>query len=411
MEQTPDNPLLSSKPSDSGVTVALHPLVLLTASDQITRSRVRGDKQPVVGVLLGQQRGREITVEHAFAAALAPDNAGFDGEWLDTRVTQYRDVHKAPALDVVGWFALAPESGPLPELVPFQRHITSVYNDSAVFLAIHPTAFQQSSSTDRTLPLTVYESIQESENAKDESSMQVDGDDSSGLLFRTIPFTVETDEAEMIAINFVSKGAGSAASITDATSASKSDPAAEDKKGKKRATRSDTATKPTSQSTLQSALTSEEQDQIATLTTRLNSVKMLQSRLSLLNTFVRDLPPSYLSDPTLPITPESPSPDSLPHLRNLQSLLTTLSLLTPSSTSTETTTETANSAQQDARSAQRNDVLLSQLLNSLTKDVQGLQELGRTFQVVESGRATSKRNKGQSGSFMDDMLHDPMSVR
>jgi COP9 signalosome complex subunit 6 len=88
MEQTSDNPLLSSKPSDSGVTVALHPLVLLTASDQITRSRVRGDKQPVVGVLLGQQRGREITVEHAFAAALAPDNTGFDGEWLETRAQQ-----------------------------------------------------------------------------------------------------------------------------------------------------------------------------------------------------------------------------------------------------------------------------------------------------------------------------------
>jgi COP9 signalosome complex subunit 6 len=245
--------------------------------------------------------------------------------------------------------------------------------------------------------------------------MQVDGDDNSGLLFRTIPYTVETDEAEMIAINFVSKGAGSAAAITDATAASKSEPAAEDKKGKKRATRSETSTNDTRQSTLQSALTSEEQDQIATLTTRLNSVKMLQSRLSLLNTFVQNLPPSYLSDSTLPITPDSPSPDSLPHLRNLQSLLTTLSLLTPSSTPTSTSTSPTNNTttttQQDARSAQRNDVLLSSLLNSLTKDVQGLQELGRTFQLVENGRATSKRNKGQGGSFMDDILHDPMSVR
>ena len=88
MEQPDDNPLLSTKPSDSGINVALHPLVLLTASDQITRNRVRGSKQPTVGVLLGQQRGRQITVEHAFAAALTEGNNGFNGDWLEQRTVQ-----------------------------------------------------------------------------------------------------------------------------------------------------------------------------------------------------------------------------------------------------------------------------------------------------------------------------------
>lgn len=88
MEQPSDNPLVSSKPSDSGIHVALHPLVLLTASDQITRSRVRGDKIPVVGILLGQQRGREITVEHAFAAAVKEDYSGFKADWLEQRTEQ-----------------------------------------------------------------------------------------------------------------------------------------------------------------------------------------------------------------------------------------------------------------------------------------------------------------------------------
>jgi hypothetical protein len=90
MEQS-RNSLVSAKPSDSGTTVSLHPLVLLTATDQITRHRVRGETQPVVGILLGQQKGREITAEQAFAAALEKDGAGdfiFKQPWLENRSQQ-----------------------------------------------------------------------------------------------------------------------------------------------------------------------------------------------------------------------------------------------------------------------------------------------------------------------------------
>lgn len=90
MEQASENPLISSKPSDSGTTVSLHPLVLLTASDQITRHRVREETEPVVGVLLGQQKGREITAEHAFAAALVSESGkyAFNQQWLEQRTQQ-----------------------------------------------------------------------------------------------------------------------------------------------------------------------------------------------------------------------------------------------------------------------------------------------------------------------------------
>ena len=92
MAQPSDNPLLSSKPSDSGITVSLHPLVLLTASDQITRHRVRGVTDPVAGILLGQQDGRQITAEHAFAAGFDREEATgkliFKEPWLSERVQQ-----------------------------------------------------------------------------------------------------------------------------------------------------------------------------------------------------------------------------------------------------------------------------------------------------------------------------------
>lgn len=89
------NSLISSqKSSDSSLQVALHPLVLLTISDYITRHTLRNQKGPVVGALLGQQNGREITIEHAFECLLTE----VDGEtilnkpWFDERLQQSRFI-------------------------------------------------------------------------------------------------------------------------------------------------------------------------------------------------------------------------------------------------------------------------------------------------------------------------------
>jgi COP9 signalosome complex subunit 6 len=61
------NPLLSTqKTSDSGIQVALHPLTLLTISDYITRHTLRQQTGPIIGALLGQQNGRDISIEIAF---------------------------------------------------------------------------------------------------------------------------------------------------------------------------------------------------------------------------------------------------------------------------------------------------------------------------------------------------------
>lgn len=89
--ETPLNPLLSTqKSSDSGLQVALHPLVLLTISDYITRHTLRQQTGPIVGALLGQQNGREITIEHAFDCLLVE----VEGEiilnqaWFEERLQQ-----------------------------------------------------------------------------------------------------------------------------------------------------------------------------------------------------------------------------------------------------------------------------------------------------------------------------------
>ena len=65
MEASNSNALISAQKS-SQLQAVLHPLVLLTISDYITRHTLRQQGGPIIGALLGQQNGREITVEHAF---------------------------------------------------------------------------------------------------------------------------------------------------------------------------------------------------------------------------------------------------------------------------------------------------------------------------------------------------------
>jgi COP9 signalosome complex subunit 6 len=85
------NPLLSTqKSSDSGLQAALHPLVLLTISDYITRHTLRQQKGPIVGALLGQQNGREITIEHAFECLLVQGGreVNLNQAWFEDRLQQ-----------------------------------------------------------------------------------------------------------------------------------------------------------------------------------------------------------------------------------------------------------------------------------------------------------------------------------
>jgi hypothetical protein len=90
MAETSKNPLVSTaRASDNSSTVQLHPLVLLTISDCITRHTLRQQTGPVVGAIIGQQNGQEITMEVAFQAKLKANGAGdivLDAEWFNKRL-------------------------------------------------------------------------------------------------------------------------------------------------------------------------------------------------------------------------------------------------------------------------------------------------------------------------------------
>lgn len=90
MAENTGNPLIStSRASDTSPIVQLHPLVLLTISDCISRHTLRQQPGPVVGAILGAQNGQEVTMEVAFQAKLKSSDDGevtLDDEWFSKRL-------------------------------------------------------------------------------------------------------------------------------------------------------------------------------------------------------------------------------------------------------------------------------------------------------------------------------------
>lgn len=83
--------LLTSSAPDTSPLIALHPLVILTISDYVTRRILRNQQGPIIGAILGQQNGREITMEVAFegkAVVLSDGSVNFDEEWFKNRLEQ-----------------------------------------------------------------------------------------------------------------------------------------------------------------------------------------------------------------------------------------------------------------------------------------------------------------------------------
>ncbi|KAL3432119.1 signalosome subunit 6 [Aspergillus tetrazonus] len=370
--------ILSQKSSDSGLHIQLHPLALLTISDHITRHAARSQQGPIVGALLGQQTGREITVEHGFECVveIGPNGeAQLPNEWFVDRVKQFKDVHKVPALDLIGWWSTAPPSGPTTAHLPIHRQILQNHNESAIFLAFHPSQVQGASQSQGKLPLTVYESVYEGESVTENGkAMQVDGEEQLlNIRFRELPYTVETGEAEMIGIDTVARTARNAAAIETSTVAAPSSQVDSDKQEQQPANTE--------------LLSPEEEELIASLNTRLNAIRTLESRISLIKSYLSSISPSSEGQK------DSATKPDYTILRDINSLLSNLSLLTPHE-------QSAFSAE---TLAQNNDVSLVALLGQLSQSVNGMREVGKRTAIVNSVRRNRKQMGGQS-RYEDDIL-------
>ena len=237
MSPTSTSLLSTHKSPSSDIHINLHPLILLTISDYITRHTLRRQNTPIIGALIGQQNGRSISLEHAFECQTLQSNGQvlLHEDWFKDRLQQYKDVHLAPALDLVGWFTTAPVTGPEGVHVPLHQQILHTYNETAVLLAFHPSSVLEGAAVGGKLPLTIYESIYENNEGQ---GMEIDGVEAPlDLRFRELPYSVETGEAEMISVDFVARGGGNATAVNGAAKDTKGQASQKtlgqvDKKGK-----------------------------------------------------------------------------------------------------------------------------------------------------------------------------------
>ncbi|KAI6087920.1 hypothetical protein F4821DRAFT_234854 [Hypoxylon rubiginosum] len=387
------NPLISSqKSSDSGVQAVLHPLVLLTISDYITRHTLRAQEGPIVGAMIGQQNGREITIEHAFECATVEKdgNVVLQADWFAQRLDQMKIIHKSPQLDLVGWYTVLPKSGPTPSILPIHSWILSEHNESSLLLAFHPEEAVQHSAGSK-LPLTIYESNYEADEPKAEQGEDKemrDGDPPLKLKFRELPYSVETGEAEMISMDFVARGAGNATVVEprEQKKATTKSTAETDPKGKQLAKAPETQDK--DHEFQESVLSREDEEMVSALTAKANAIKMLQSRVNLLSTYLEQLPPSYLSpNNATNLAPGQHTTPSHTILRSIQALVNRLSLLVPSDTK----------AYELEMLSEANDVQLMELLNDVMQSVTEARDVGRKYGVVESAKSHSKKLDNPSG--------------
>uniref|UniRef100_A0A8H7NNZ2 COP9 signalosome complex subunit 6 n=1 Tax=Bionectria ochroleuca TaxID=29856 RepID=A0A8H7NNZ2_BIOOC len=391
------NPLISTQGS-SELQVILHPLVLLSISDYITRHTLRKQDGPLIGALLGQQNGREITIEHAFDVHTQPGAQASGGysihlDGFQKRYEQMKKVHQDRQLDFVGWYTLLPLSGPSPSILDLHRIFLSEYNESAILLAFHPDQVL-SHSAGGTLPLTIYESnweVEGSGKAAPDSTEDRNMDDAevaAQIRFRELHYSVETDETEMISMNYVAGGGGSAA-VNTPKEEKPSRSIETNSKGKRRIVENEAEEEKSGDE----ALTREEEEIIAALTAKANAIKMLQSRIQLIGSYLAKLPPSFVNgepsdDDSMDVDSTVPS---LPVLRQIQALISRLDLIIPLD---------KESFEQEFIQ-QVNDVNLTELLNNIMQSTTQAREVGKKFGVVEHAKPTNRRGdfETQAGPY------------
>lgn len=301
-----------------------------------------------------------------------------------------KDVHKVPALDLVGWYTLLPTSGPQPNILPIHQQILSLYNESAILLGFHPTAVLAQESAGGKLPLTIYESNYEADDSSAESGEDKemkDGEPQLALKFKELPYSVETGEAEMISVDFVARGGGNATAVDGTAKQPTAKIADQTNKGKGKAKKSeDKDTKGEDQH----ILSQEDEELIASLTAKANAIKMLHARINLIAIYLQNLPPSYISNTT---SSDSESDDKkytpVNHaiLRSIQALLSRLSLLIPAD----------SAAFERELMSEQNDVNLVSLLSSITQSVKDVREAGRKSGIIDNAKAMKGKQSDRTG--------------
>ncbi|KAI8075409.1 putative COP9 signalosome, subunit CSN6 [Gilbertella persicaria] len=196
--EEPNNSIVLDIPSSSGLSISVHPLVLLNISDHYTRTKLQNpsiiEHGKMYGALLASQSGRDIDIINSFELASQQDpHVILDKSFLLYKLEQLKQVF--PTLDFMGWYSL----GSTPSETDLRLHEQFLQlNESALFLQLDPNTLTTSGGV-KEFPVDIYESIMDIVNER------------TRLAFIKADYKVETGEAERIAVDHVAKPSSSSA--------------------------------------------------------------------------------------------------------------------------------------------------------------------------------------------------------
>lgn len=163
--------------------VYVHPLVVMSMADHSTREHVQKKNPNVCGVLLGQTgasaNGLVASLLETFEMAFTETDGGLELD-IATALEDlklYREVY--PDCDVLGWYAT--RSQLLPKFIAAHRQTYRFGTERPIFVLLNPAIAGDS----KELPMQVYE-------------LPTDQ-------FSALRFSVESDEAERITLEFCAK--------------------------------------------------------------------------------------------------------------------------------------------------------------------------------------------------------------
>jgi len=181
--------------SSTALDVYLHPLVIINISDHYTRVKVntqapkKGAKAEdirVIGCLYGTQEGRRIEVRTSFEIvySLVEGKVVIDSDYVSEKIAQYGQVFQK--YEVLGWYSTGDQRLPSDDAIHEQ---VTLFNDNPLYLLVGVNI-----NTDaKEIPLSLFEPTVVVENNKQQ------------INWASIPYKIETDEAERIGVDFVNK--------------------------------------------------------------------------------------------------------------------------------------------------------------------------------------------------------------
>ncbi|KAK9388390.1 hypothetical protein V1515DRAFT_443822 [Lipomyces mesembrius] len=337
--ETRSSLVLRNEAYSTDLTIGLHPLAILNISDFYTRAHL--SRTDLLGGLIGKQTGRDVSIEQTFEFRLT--DGQIDEDVLSKKLAQFKACFED--LDFVGWFYIPLQFPfePVEELLPVHQYLAKFHNDTPPLLLILNPSATAVVNTQR-LPIAIYETLF-NENGKPQ--------------FVEVQHRIDSSEAEHIGVLYVAKQdavvSAEKKDTVESSSAGRS-------KSKEKAKRDDVA---------DSTMSGNAEEVVSQLNSQANAVKMLHSRLQILQQYldhVRSLPEDAVTVADFEI------------LRQIDGLVGRLS--------------TENLA--DVAQGQQIDGLLAGLLGLVTKGVKYGVELNSKRQMldVQRGPATGGGSTG-----------------